>query len=112
LSETDVVSSDVWLADMNYRVAVTQQGRVWKGASDKLGDLFSNMKDIEVERRQAIQDGLAVLVQLQDALLRDLPVLKDPVLQSLDRINVDRQLIDQEVKHEMRKGAARLRAHR
>lgn len=51
-SETDVVSSDVWLADMNYRVAVTQQGRVWKGASDKLGDLFSNMKDIEVERRQ------------------------------------------------------------
>lgn len=52
VSATEVVSSDVWLADMNYRVAVTQQGRVWKGASAKLGDLFSSMKDIEVERRK------------------------------------------------------------
>lgn len=51
-------------------------------------------------------------MQLQDSLLRDLPVLKDPVLQSLDRINVDRHLLDQEVKHEMRKGAARHRAQR
>lgn len=51
-SMTEVASSDVWLADMNYRVAVTQQARVWKGVSDKLGDLFSKMKDMEVERRQ------------------------------------------------------------
>ncbi|CAN0552529.1 unnamed protein product, partial [Ectocarpus sp. 12 AP-2014] len=36
---------------MNYRVAVTQQARVWKGVSAKLGDLFGRMKDIEVERR-------------------------------------------------------------
>lgn len=48
---TDVTGSDVWLADMNYRVAVTQQSRVWKGVSAKLGDLFGRMKDIEVERR-------------------------------------------------------------
>lgn len=61
---------------------------------------------------QAIQAGLAALVQLHDRLLRDLPVLKDPVLQSLDRINIDRQLLDQEVRSEMRKGAARLRATR
>lgn len=47
----DVAESDVWLADMNYRVAVTQQARVWKGVSAKLGDLFGRMKDIEVERR-------------------------------------------------------------
>lgn len=42
----------MWLADMNYRVAVTQQARVWKGVSAKLGDLFGRMKDIEVERRK------------------------------------------------------------
>lgn len=47
----DVSESDVWLADMNYRVAVTQQARVWKGVSAKLADLFGRMKDIEVERR-------------------------------------------------------------
>lgn len=53
---SDVAESDVWLADMNYRVAVTQQARVWKGVSAKLGDLFGRMKDIEVERRMVRYD--------------------------------------------------------
>ncbi|CAM9179397.1 unnamed protein product [Scytosiphon promiscuus] len=105
-----VTASDVWLADMNYRVAVTQQARVWKGVSAKLGDLFGRMKDIEVERRKAIQGGLTALVQLQDALWRDLPMLKDPVLFTLNRINVDRHLLDQEVRQQMRVGAARMLA--
>ena len=61
---------------------------------------------------QAIQSGLTILIQLQDALWRDLPVLKDPILQTLDRINVDRNLLDQEVRAEMRIGAARLMADR
>ena len=50
--------SDVWLADMNYRVAVTQQARVWTGVSHKLADLFSKLKDIEVERRQVWWGGV------------------------------------------------------
>lgn len=61
---------------------------------------------------QAIQSGLTALVQLQDALWRDLPVLKDPVLHTLHRINVDRHLLDQEVRQQMRVGAARLLAGR
>ncbi|CAB1111565.1 unnamed protein product [Ectocarpus sp. CCAP 1310/34] len=112
LTLRDVAGSDIWLADMNYRVAVTQQARVWKGVSAKLGDLFGKMKDIEVERRKAIQGGLTAMVQLQDALWRDLPALKDPVLHTLDRINVDRHLLDQEVRQQMRVGAARLLAGR
>ncbi|CAM9373980.1 unnamed protein product [Ectocarpus fasciculatus] len=112
LTLRDVAGSDVWLADMNYRVAVTQQARVWKGVSAKLGDLFGRMKDIEVERRKAIQGGLTAMVQLQEALWRDLPALKDPVLHTLDRINVDRHLLDQEVRQQMRVGAARLLAGR
>lgn len=52
------------------------------------------------------------MVQLQDALWRDLPALKDPVLHTLDRINVDRHLLDQEVRQQMRVGAARLLAGR
>eukprot|EP00752_Nemacystus_decipiens_P005662 g5124.t1 len=108
----DVSGSDVWLADMNYRVAVTQQARVWKGVSAKLADLFGRMKDIEVERRVAIQSGLTALVKLQESLLTDLPVLTDPVLLTLDRINVDRHLLDQEVRQQMRVGAARLLAGR
>ncbi|CAN0491685.1 unnamed protein product, partial [Ectocarpus sp. 8 AP-2014] len=112
LTLRDVARSDVWLADMNYRVAVTQQARVWKGVSAKLGDLFGRMKDIEVERRKAIQGGLTAMVQLQDALWRDLPALKEPVLHTLDRINVDRHLLDQEVRQQMRVGAARLLAGR
>lgn len=108
----DVTRSDVWLADMNYRVAVTQQARIWSGVSHKLGDLFGKLKDIEVERRQAIQGGLMTLLQLQGALLRDLPVLREPAMQSLGRINLDRQLLDQEVRKEMREGATRLMATR
>lgn len=61
---------------------------------------------------QAIQEGLTILMQLQDALWRDLPVLKDPVLQTLSRINVDRNLLDQEVRADMKKGAERLMASR
>ncbi|CAN0210453.1 unnamed protein product, partial [Ectocarpus sp. 4 AP-2014] len=112
LTLRDVAGSDIWLADMNYRVAVTQQARVWQGVSAKLGDLFGRMKDIEVERRKAIQGGLTAMMQLQDALWRDLPALKDPVVHTLDRINVDRHLLDQEVRQQMRVGAARLLAGR
>eukprot|EP00904_Undaria_pinnatifida_P012978 jgi/Undpi1/8810/HiC_scaffold_25.g11272.m1 len=112
LPSRDVTRSDVWLADMNYRVAVTQQARVWTGVSHKLADLFSKLKDIEVERRQAIQGGLMTLLQLQGALLRDLPVLREPAMQSLGRINLDRQLLDQEVRKEMREGATRMMATR
>lgn len=61
---------------------------------------------------QAIQSGLTALVQLQARLLRDLPALNEPVLQTLERINVDRHLIDQEVRQQMRMGAARLLAGR
>lgn len=52
------------------------------------------------------------LTQLQDRLWRELPVLKDPVMQSLGWINTDRQVLDQEVRRDMRTGAARLRANR
>ena len=63
-------------------------------------------------RPQAIQSGLTALVRLQQSLLRDLPVLTDPVVHTLDRINVDRHLLDQEVRQQMRMGAARLMAGR
>ena len=56
-SPTEVASSDVWLADMNYRVAVTQQARVWQGVSTKLAELFLKMKDIEVDRRKVRNAG-------------------------------------------------------
>lgn len=39
-------------------------------------------------------------------------MLKDPVLFTLNRINVDRHLLDQEVRQQMRVGAARLLAGR
>ena len=52
------------------------------------------------------------LLQLQGALLRDLPVLREPAMQSLGRINLDRQLLDQEVRKEMREGATRMMADR
>lgn len=63
-------------------------------------------------RLQPIQDGLTSLMQLQRALWRNLPILEDAVLQSLDRINVDRQLLGQEIRQEIRRSVARILATR
>ncbi|KAG5189219.1 hypothetical protein JKP88DRAFT_302363 [Tribonema minus] len=102
--------SDVWITDMAYRVAVTQQLAACDAASAQLGALFGHMKDLEVNRRTAIRNALLSLLQAQDLVWRQLPILKDPVLQVLERINTDRRFLDGEVRDAMRTlSAAKLR---
>ena len=64
-----------------HRVAVSQQLAVCDAASAELGALFGRMKDLEVSRRVAIRSALLAVLQAQDAVWRQLPILKDPVLQ-------------------------------
>lgn len=45
---------DLWLADMQYRVAVELQKRVWATAQAQLGALFGRMKALELSRRQQL----------------------------------------------------------
>lgn len=77
-----------------------------------ISSCFQHFPPTPLSPAQAIQSGLTVLMQMQDALWRDLPALKDPVLQTLSRINVDRHLLDQEVRKAMRTGAAKYLATR
>jgi uncharacterized protein YdaU (DUF1376 family) len=48
-------SSDVWLADMNYRVAVRQQKEAWENIAAILERLFDRLRDIEINRKAAVK---------------------------------------------------------
>ncbi|CAM9735254.1 unnamed protein product [Chrysoparadoxa australica] len=97
---------DFWALDMNYRVAASQQALVWAHVRGELAKLFNEMKDLEVNRRNAIKMALERLVQAQDELYRGLQPLKDPVLLMLGRINADPRALDAEIRNAMRGGVA------
>jgi hypothetical protein len=50
-----IQSSDVWLADMNYRVAVRQQKEAWENIAAILERLFDRLRDIEINRKAAVK---------------------------------------------------------
>jgi hypothetical protein len=102
-------SHDCWLADCNYSVAVSQLLAAYESASKEMARLFGEMKDLEVNRRCAIQGALQTVVQMHDDVLRELPTLRDPVLVMLNQINTDRRALDAEVREAMRTGAAKIR---
>eukprot|EP00953_Heterococcus_sp_UTEX-ZZ885_P025731 13965-Heterococcus_DN1.PRE.1 len=60
---------DVWVLDMAYRVAVSQQLAVCDAASSQLGALFGRMKDLEVNRRLAIRNALLSVLQTQCSVI-------------------------------------------
>lgn len=57
--------SDLWLADMQYRVAVELQKRVWATAQEQLGALFGRMKTLELNRRQQLHALILRFMQNQ-----------------------------------------------
>jgi hypothetical protein len=56
---------DLWLADMQYRVAVELQKRVWATAQAQLGALFGRMKALELNRRQQLHGLVLRFMQNQ-----------------------------------------------
>ena len=48
----DAAPSDLWIQDMNYRIAVELQKSIWAETQIKLHDLFTRMKTLELNRRQ------------------------------------------------------------
>ncbi len=73
-------NDDVWRADCQYKIRASQQLMIREDAQVEMSKLFSGIKNFESIRRSAIQESLTYLVRSYDSLLRDLPLLRDPVL--------------------------------
>ena len=56
---------DLWLHDMQYRVVVELQKRVWATAQAQLGALFGRMKALELNRRQQLHALILRFMQNQ-----------------------------------------------
>lgn len=56
---------DLWLHDMQYRVVVELQKRVWATAQAQLGALFGRMKTFELNRRQHLHGLILRFMQNQ-----------------------------------------------
>ncbi len=73
-------NDDVWRVDCQYKIRASRQLMIYEDAQVEMSKLFSGIKNLEGVRRAAIQESLTDLVRSYDSLLRDLPLLRDPVL--------------------------------
>ncbi len=89
------IHNDVWRADCRYKIRASQHLMIQEDAQTELSKRFSGIKTLEGIRRAAIQESLIYLVRAYDSLLRDLPLLRDPVLLMVRRFRrkVDRSLV-------------------
>ncbi len=82
------IDNDVWRADCHYKIHASQQLMIHEDAQVELSKRFSGIKALEGIRRAAIQESLTYLVRAYDSLLRDLPLLRDPVLLMVRRFRI------------------------
>lgn len=99
---------DLWVFEMQYRVAVRVLLETWKVCRLALGALFRRMKDTEMTRRQAIYAALGTVLDHQTAYWKRLPE-HGLMLSNLVHSRVaDPRLIEKEIGADVRTGAQRL----
>lgn len=64
---------DLWLLDMQYRVAVELQKTIWQETQHHLHDLFRRMKTLEVNRRSQLNALVLRFMQNQGSFWAQLP---------------------------------------
>ena len=96
---------DVWLVEMQYRVAVSYQSSVWEKASTELSTLFASMKETECQRRIDLREYLLAFEQRQERLFLNLPDIYTAALKDLVGRDIDRNAIEEKVQFSIRKRA-------
>jgi len=99
---------DLWVFEMQYRVAVEVLLETWGVCSSGLGGLFTRMKDTEMTRRQAIHTALGTLHDQQTACWKKLPELGLTFSSMVHSRVADPHLIEKEIGADIRTGAQRL----
>jgi hypothetical protein len=99
---------DLWVFEMQYRVAVGVLLETWGVCSSGLGGLFTRMKDTEMTRRQAIHTALGTLHDQQTAYWKKLPELGLSYSSLAHSRVADPHLIEKEIGADIRTGARRL----
>ena len=102
--EEDLVnnSTDVWIAEMNYRMSVAYLSASWEKCSAELSKLFASMKETECSRRFRLRELLITFMQRQERLWAGLPSILTPVLKDLVDRPMDRTSIEGDVQHSIR----------
>lgn len=93
---------DVWLSDMNYRVAVKQQAEAWGNISGILARLFDRLRDTEIKRRTITQSVLQSTLADQKALWGRLPTFHAGPLASLEKFDLNPTHLEKSIKDEVR----------
>jgi hypothetical protein len=100
--------TDVWLMEMHYRMSVAYLTTIWDKSSKELAKLFSNMKEMESNRRSRLREIMVQYMQRQERLFLSIPSQITPVMQSLLAYSVDKVKIDTEVQTQIRNRALTL----
>lgn len=104
-SKSNESCMDVWVVEMQYRVAVSYQSSVWEKASTELSTLFSSMKETECQRRIDLREYLLAFEQRQERLFLNLPDIYTAALKDLVGRDIDRNTIEEKVQFSIRKRA-------
>lgn len=104
-TKTTETCMDVWVVEMQYRVAVSYQLSVWEKASTELSTLFASMKETECQRRIDLREYLLAFEQRQERLFLNLPDIYTAALKDLVGREIDRNTIEEKVQFSIRKRA-------
>eukprot|EP00536_Pseudo-nitzschia_multiseries_P006074 jgi/Psemu1/255087/estExt_Genewise1Plus.C_1250044 len=104
---------DPWVLEMQYRVAATYQNLAWDKGNEVLSNLYSRIKEEEINRRMNLREFLVAFAQRQQRLFLDLPGIQNKVLEDLtgkemtrDEVEKAVQTIIDERSSKFKKGAA------
>lgn len=98
-------NADLWLTDMQYRLAVQCQKDIWQDSQQKLGELFTRMKTLELNRRQTLHSLVLKLVQSQGELWAQLPHIATGTSLRISELKTDPHEVETELSDEIRAGA-------
>jgi hypothetical protein len=102
LTVRDANETDVWLAEMKYRVAVAYASSLWEKASTELSRLFTRLKEVECQRRFRLAELLHSDMKKRECLFLSLPSILTPSLHEFANRPMDHASIEDDVQTSIR----------
>jgi len=90
-------SSDLWIPELQYRMAVAFLSTCWEKCTQELSRLFASMKETECSRRQRLRELLMLFCQKKERLWTTLPSIISPVLNEFVERNMNRSEIEDDI---------------
>ncbi|KAG5180448.1 hypothetical protein JKP88DRAFT_323899 [Tribonema minus] len=101
--KTQSAAPDMWLADMNYRMAVQQQRQSWGGMTSVMACTLGRLRDLELDRRHSTKVVIEDTLRKQAEASGRLPTAANSVFKCLTRLDVDAATLEKTIRKELKR---------